>query len=585
MLRSKKYVNTALALASMGLAAATFAAFAATPASGTLSAPAAGSSTSLGWSGGPLSGATADPSACTTLTCDTYQLTVNVPATFYAANPNYAVQVGLNWTSSATTDFDLYVYDSTGAVVCSSGQGMTDFEHADCGQLPAGTYNVVAVLYTGVSATYTGSATLAPEPVSPVGKARYQSGKFGFSTPLTLPLPSNQLTGAQGIEPRVKVDALGNIYGAAIDGVPAGTDAWKSMDGGKTFSYLGQPDGAQAAAALAHGAGLGGGDEDLALGDSGNVYVTSLWLGSATQSTSRDGGNTWLVNPISSDEPLVDRQWIASHGDNELYLTTKQLGASLGGTESIFVAKSFDGGTTFPQLAQVTTPQFGLQPGDQGNIEVDQNNGNVYTVFFDAAGTSLYIARSTDGGKTFINKQVYQGTSSLVNVFPSLAIDHAGNLYIAYSDSHAVYLTHSTDQAQTWSVPVRVSNGCDTKSAIGPWVTAGDAGKVDITWWGTSAASNNDGTAQWKVLFAQTQNALASIPTFAQSAATGVMHQGAICTNGTGCATGTRNLAEYFAPGVDHDGSELIIYSDDFHNASPLATFVRQTGGATVVKH
>lgn len=584
MPRSRTLAAIILAAASAALAMA-FSAQAASPASGTLDAPAAGSSSSLSWAGGPFTGATADPSACTTLTCDTYLLNVNVPSTFYASNPSYALHVGLNWPSDTTTDFDLYVYDSTGAVICSSAQGMTSSEDADCGQLATGTYKVVAVVFTGVNASYSGSAVLAPVTAVQVGKARYKSGNFTFSSPYTLPLPSTSLTGVQGIEPRIHTDPLGNIYGAAIDGVPAGTDAWKSMDGGANWRYLGQPDGAQAAAALAHGAGVGGGDEDLAIGSTGNVYISSLWLGSATQSTSRDGGNTFVENPYSSDEPIVDRQWIASHGPDELYLTTKQLGAALDGTESVFVAKSFDGGITFPQLAQVTTPTVGVQPGDQGNIEVDQNNGNVYTVFFDASGTALYIARSTDGGKSFITKLVYQGSTSLVNVFPSLAIDTAGDLYIVYSDSHAVYLTSSTDQAQNWSVPVRVSNGGNTKSAIGPWVTAGDAGKVNITWWGTSATSNNDGTAQWKVLFAQSQNALADVPVFAQSEATGVMHQGAICTNGTGCASGTRNLAEYFAPGLYTDGSQLMIYSDDFHNASPLATFVRQTGGATVIKH
>jgi hypothetical protein len=60
------------------------------------------------------------------------------------------------------------------------------------------------------------------------------------------------------------------------------------------------------------------------------------------------------------------------------------------------------------------------------------------------------------------------------------------------------------------------------------------------------------------------------------------MHQGAICTNGTGCATGTRNLAEYFAPGLSVDGKELILYSDEYNNATPVATFTRQTSGMTV---
>jgi hypothetical protein len=157
----------------------------------------------------------------------------------------------------------------------------------------------------------------------------------------------------------------------------------------------------------------------------------------------------------------------------------------------------------------------------------------------------------------------------MVNVFPSLAIDTSGNLYIVYSDSHSVFLTTSRDRGATWSLPVRVSNGSGTKSAIGPWITAGSPGAVDITWWGTPALSNNDTTAQWMVFFTQSRDALKSIPTFAQTTATSIMHQGAICTNGTGCATGTRNLAEYFAPGLFIDGNELIVYSDDYNNSSP----------------
>jgi len=39
-----------------------------------------------------------------------------------------------------------------------------------------------------------------------------------------------------------------------------------------------------------------------------------------------------------------------------------------------------------------------------------------------------------------------------------------------------------------------------------------------------------------------------------------------------------------FAPGLSLDGSELIVYSDDFNNANPVATFIRQTGGNRVSK-
>src|SRR5207247_11348868 len=99
--------------------------------------------------------------------------------------------------------------------------------------------------------------------------------------------------------------------------------------------------------------------------------------------------------------PANDRQWIASHGDKELYLTYQQLGALLSGTTSIFVVKSFDGGVTFPQVARATTPGSGPQPDIQGNIAVDQANGNVYTGFVSSSGNQIYLVRSVNGGVSF----------------------------------------------------------------------------------------------------------------------------------------------------------------------------------------
>lgn len=558
--------------------------FAATPSNGTLAAPASGQTSAVSWTGGPYTGATADPSVCTAATCDTYALAVNVPATFYAANPTYSIHVGITWASS-TNDFDLYVYDATGALVASSAQGGTTAEDADAGPLPSGTYTVQVVGFATANATYNGTATLGPEPTTALRRTRYTKGTFTFSTPIVLPGPPDLASSQQGIEPRAVADPLGNVYVAAIQGVPAGTDVWKSMDGGKTFSFLGQPDGAQAAAIVAHGVGAGGGDEDLATGASGNVYVNSLWLGSSTQSSSFDGGTTWTVNPLSTDTPITDRQWLATSGNSTVYLTFKQLGALAANTESIFVAKSFDGGITFPQIVEVTRPEFGVQPGLQGNIAVDPATGGVYNVFVGAQANQLYLARSTDGGRTWDLKLVYQAPSatSLGNVFPSLGIDRGGNLHVAWSDGHAIYLTDSADHGTTWTVPARVSSGSGTKTSLAPWAQAGDAGKVNVVWWGTSAASNNDAAAEWHVFFAQTLNALDRVPSFAQAIATPVMHVGPICTDGTGCASGTRNLAEYFAQGMAPDGSALIPYPDDKNNATPMTTFIRQTGGSTIV--
>jgi len=559
--------------------------FAATPGSGVLTPSSAGGASSIKWIGGPYTAVTADPSLCTSLSCDDFYLTVNVPSSFYVTNPAYSVSVYISW-DSLPNDFDLYIYDSTGNLVNSSAQGNTTFEDADLGQLTSGTYDVHVVAFSTVNESYAGIAAVGPPPADQGRLARYRLGKFTFTQPILMQGPSGLVLGVQDLEPRSAFDTSGNIYVAAIQGIPAGTDVWKSNDGGSSFTYLGQPDGAQAASAVAgRTPGTGGGDEDIAVGSSGRVYLASLWLGSVTMCNSIDGGLIWAANPLSTTVPLNDRQWIAPYKDNIVYMTFKQLGVLLTGTESIFVEKSFDGGVTFPQITEATLPEFNVQPGDQGNIAVDQNNGNVYTVFIGSTGNTVYVARSTDGGKSFTDLLVHQGPigQSYQNVFPIIAVDHGGNLHVVYSNGTNIYLTSSSNQGNTWNLPVRVNNGVDSKTSLSPWVDAGGPGKVDIMWWATGSSDNLADSAQWKVYFAQLQDAFSNNPKIYENAATGIFHIGPICVNGTGCATGTRNLAEYASTTVYRDGNAMIVYPNDHQTSNPLTYFIKQTGGPIII--
>lgn len=567
----------------------------ATTFSGTLNTPSSNGTSTLSWSGGPLTGTNGVGgvlTACTSLTCDFYNLTVNVSSTFYSSNPNYSIHVAANWSSSLN-DIDLYILDSAGNVVCSSTQGNTNFENADCGQLASGQYTVQIASSTTVNTTYTGQITLAPEPTVGGGRARYKPGNFTFTSPLLLSRPPSVESSAfleQDAEPRVNHDALGNIFAAAIQAIPAGTDFWASHDGGNTFTYLGQPDGAQAAAAAgADGVGIGGGDEDFAMGPSGKIALSSLWIGSVTNCATSDQGTTWVCNPSASNVPEDDRQWNAWSGSSTVYLTTKNIGALLVGTETIYVVKSTDGGVTFGAPVDINLPEIGLQPGDEGNIITDAN-GNVYLVFFDSTSTQLWMAKSTDGGQSFAKKLVYQAPtgSSIAHVFPSIAADKSGGLYIVFSDGHNSYLTASANGGANWTTPARVNNSFDSKTAVEPWVVAGDYGKVDVYFYGTSSSDFMDPNASWKIFMAQSLNVFNSLPLITQNAATYVMHHGAICVNGTACPTGTRNLLEYFYPDVYLDGNSMAVFPDDLH-VDPTTTvtrawFIKQTGGSKVTQ-
>ena len=116
-----RYIAKFLMAALLAVSAPAFAA----SYSGTLNAPAAaGTTSSVTWIGtvtgiiGSTGGTGLFNPPCTSTICDIYTLTVNVPATFYSANTNYAVHVSTKATPNApNTDIDVYVYDANSNVV------------------------------------------------------------------------------------------------------------------------------------------------------------------------------------------------------------------------------------------------------------------------------------------------------------------------------------------------------------------------------------------------------------------------------------------------------------------------------------
>lgn len=597
--------HTLIGLLTLGLCTAAFAA----SFSGTLNPPPAGATTSSQTWNGTVTGIIGDANVlglinppCDSTTCDIYNLNVNVPATFYGTNPNYAIHINVSDTpNQPENDIDLYIYDAAGNLVCSGLSSDPTAEDVDCGPLTTGTYQVQVVPAACVNQPYNGQIILEAEPASTIqhtGLARYRQGKFTFSSPVQLTRPES-IEGTSGVfltsdgEPRVVHDALGNLYAAATQAVPAGTDFWNSLDGGATWNYQGEPDSAAAAQVLTktNGYGLGGGDEDLIALPNFQLDVSSLWLGSNTTCVSSDQGALWACNPNSNMLPADDRQWLANYGSNIVYLTTKQIGTVETGPETIYVAKSTDGGLTFPTVSLVTTPATGVQPGDEGNMVVD-SNGNVYLVFFDPSGQILYLAKSIDGAATWTLHTVYSAPActpslciSLAHVFASVAVDKANNLYIVFSDGTNSYYTSSTDGGASWRLPTIVQSAFGIKSSVEPWVVAGDAGKINIFLYGTTARNFMDNTANWIVYMSQSQNALAKVPTFSIAPATPyVIHTGAICNNGTACPSGTRTMLEYFFPDTYIDGNADAVFPDSVHVPTNPATettvwFIKQTSG------
>jgi hypothetical protein len=181
--------------------------------------------------------------------------------------------------------------------------------------------------------------------------------------------------------------------------------------------------------------------------------------------------------------------------------------------------------------------------------------------------------------------------------FVVAAVDRAGNVYVVWSERHPetqttdTYLTVSKDRGLTWTSPVRVNRGPQTTTF--PWIVAGDPGKIDIVYYGTGEKGLSPETvspgAKWKVWMAQSLDALNPTPNFKENPATGFIHQGPICTSGTGCAPGTRDLLDFFQIDVDAQGLANIAYTDNLNGPrdgtdphQELIYFVQQKGGKTL---
>src|SRR5256885_15924465 len=117
--------------------------------------------------------------------------------------------------------------DAAGNALCYFSQGSTKFEDADCGSLASGQYTVQIATSAAVNNSYNGQITLAAEPTTVTGRARYKPGNFTFAQPLVLarPVQTDNSTPIgpiffeQDADPRVSHDNVGNIYAAAIQGV------------------------------------------------------------------------------------------------------------------------------------------------------------------------------------------------------------------------------------------------------------------------------------------------------------------------------------------------------------------------------
>jgi len=351
------------------------------------------------------------------------------------------------------------------------------------------------------------------------------------------------VTGDDTGEPGIDVAPDGTIYVNApagfLSNLPGSASfVYRSSDGGA--SWLKTPPGLR-------GDLPGGGDSDISIDPSnGKLYMTDLWLGSATVSTSTNRGDSWTPNPFEGT-PVQDRQWISTPGGNRAYHLTHQIPLGL------VVSKSVDGGLTYPVRTIGATPvdQTGCvcPPGtlisEAGNGLLGSND-KVGFVYSTSSG-GVNFARSANGGLTFTQSTVGPASSAdTTQAFPVVSNAGNGKLAAAWLEINGqtsrVQYSGSSDWGQTWSAPkTLVSAG----ASVYPWVAASGS-KVAVSLYHSDTPGEPNSvpeSAQWSESFLESTDGGASFSAL-QSVDPTPVKTGPICTEGTGCS-GDRELLDF----------------------------------------
>jgi uncharacterized protein (TIGR03437 family) len=413
---------------------------------------------------------------------------------------------------------------------------------------------------------------------------------LAFSSPTTIQSGGKSAGG----EPTLHIGGDSTLW--VTDLIPS--QIWKSTDRGVNWSYV--------APAIT----IGGSDMDAAADDAGRLHILDqsssrciFYYRSSDGGKSYDslqltnGGGVWQASDgtCTPSGNGVDRPWILPWGKDTIYIVHKESNR-IAGTVSV----SHDAGQTFTH----TSIAGDVIPQPQG-AALDPVDGSVYLVagqlgtFDNDLGRNpvhaLYAATSPDGASFSASviassQQFDLGDSE----FPSVAVDAAHNVYAAWAANTAgtvdIYLSVSRDRARTWSAPIRVSH--DLTVATYPTITAGDAGRVAIAWYGTADPARSRGDAHgasWYVYAAVSTNVLDAQPSFETVRVSDQpMHHHSICSHLTFCdgADTTmsdppgyeRGIIDFFRIALDPAGALNVVYPDTT-GVVAQTRFARQTGG------
>jgi hypothetical protein len=551
-------------------------AFASNPSSGTLN-PTAGSAVT--WTGTGLAGVTTDETTCVDGTdCDVFTVTLSGSPSDYRGLV-LAISITHNL---AVNDYDLFVHKGglTGPVVASSTNGVPETGEAvviDPTATGTGTYTVHVVdSAVAPGDVISGLASIAVTPNVDHQAHGTAPTYASYQSPSNVGNSSGEPSiGANFNSGRIMTQAVFDTLQVSFDtSVSPAAATWLLKDGPNTNITTLDP---------------------ILFTDShtGRTIVSQLFGTTSLSAFTDNDGETYTVSQGGGIASGVDHQTVgggpfrlctaaqtlvtpvpcaqlAARGPltqypNAVYYASQDVGDAA-------MALSQDGALTYEEAHPMyTLVQCG---GLHGHIKVGRS-GIVYVPNKSCNGTPGLIV-SMDNGLTFTVEPVTGGTSGTSD--PSVGIGSKGRVYFGYtgSDGHP-HITISDDQGRSWHNDQDVGIPFNIQNAAFPEVVAGDNDRAAFFFLGTPSTGNGTGSdagtpfsGVWHGFIATTYDGGKTWFTV-DATPNDAVQLGVICTQGTTCPAGTRNLLDFNDITVDRVGRVFTAFTDGCITAACIA--------------
>ena len=549
------------------------------------------------------------------LTCDTFTLTVaGTPADWSGK----LIRVKIEWLLPVS-DYDLYIHkdSNSGPLVASSGRGATSptepltWEDTTIDPATSGTgvYTVRAVYYLATAADqYRGSATIeakpAPQPTPPPSTEtapRYQNYQAPGELGNTAGEPTIGVNWNSGNT--MFIASLQTLRVKWDDTVSPASATWEDVSAPNTSLLSLDP--------------ILFTDSDAGPSRTNRTFVSQLLGKLSAMAYTDDDGATWNISQGSGINSGVDHQTVGGgpyarnidgtlkggaiqlpgpNGQfypNAIYYASQDVGLAE-------IARSDNGGFTFG----VAIPMWNLTQcnGLHGHIKVAPD-GTVY-VPNKSCGGKQGVAVSEDNGLTWTIRTVEGSRPG--DTDPSVGIGADGTVYFGFADGdgHA-RVAVSRNRGATWEHVQDVGAAHGVQNTVFPAVIGGDGNRAAYFFLGsTTAGANGRATdltfpGTWYGYIATTYDGGVTWVT-ANATPADPVQRGVVCTQGTTCPDGTRNLLDFNDLTVDKEGRVLAAYADGCVSADCIrgvdrngdgkidsldndgtdkATIIRQVGG------